>query len=85
MDNYIYSGFSATVEAKQTWQRSGQILIVDDEKEICGLLCYLLSREGLAVLTAHDGNTALRVIRLESPDVLLLDLMAKPFIHLCSP
>lgn len=74
MDNYLCSGFSPTMEAKQTGERSGRILIVDDEKEICALLCHLLKREGLTTLVAYDGDTALRMISYESPDVLLLDL-----------
>ena len=74
MDNYICTGFSPTVEAKQTLERSGRILIVDDENQICALLCHLLEREGLTALVAYDGNTALRMISHESPDVLLLDL-----------
>lgn len=52
----------------------GQILIVDDEKEICGLLCHLLNREGLTTSVAYDGDTALRMMSHESPDALLLDL-----------
>lgn len=63
-----------TEEARQMTGTCGRILIVDDENEICALLCHLLKREGLTALVASDGNTALRMISHESPDVLLLDL-----------
>lgn len=56
-----------------TTKLSSRILIVDDEKSICELLSYLMKREGLTPLVAHEGDTALRIIRFESPDVLIVD------------
>lgn len=51
-----------------------RVLIVDDEKEICLLLAHLLQNEGLDALQAHDGDSALRLARLEEPDVMLVDI-----------
>lgn len=51
------------------------ILVVDDDKEIVRLLRGYLSKAGFAVLTAHDGNTAVHTLRREKPDLILLDLM----------
>jgi len=52
----------------------GRILIVDDEEEIRRLLSRLVAQEGFEPLTVSDGETALDLIRRESPDVLLLDI-----------
>lgn len=54
-------------------EKNDKILIVDDEEDMCALLSHLLKREGFNTLVALDGNTALEMIRLESPGVLLLD------------
>jgi len=52
-----------------------KILIVDDEEDIAELVAYNLAREGFATVKAHDGDTALRKVRLEKPDLVILDLM----------
>ena len=54
---------------------SPRILVVDDEPHLRSALKTLLEGEGFAVLTARDGETALRMSREESPDVVLLDLV----------
>ncbi len=51
------------------------ILVVDDEKNIVRVLKAYLEREGYGVLTAYDGEEALRLARLEAPDLVILDLM----------
>lgn len=51
------------------------ILIVEDELDIAELLQYNLNREGFRVLEAGTGEAALDIIRKESPDLVLLDLM----------
>ncbi len=52
-----------------------KILIVDDEADIVELISYNLEREGYATVKANDGETALRKVRTEKPDLLILDLM----------
>ncbi len=52
-----------------------QILITDDDKQICRILSDLLRREKLETLTAFDGETALSLVRSEYPDLLLVDMM----------
>ncbi len=52
-----------------------RILIVDDDREIARLLRSYLQRERYAVSVAYDGETALQVLRRESPQLMLLDLM----------
>ena len=51
------------------------ILIVDDEPDILELLRYNLMREGFHVGVAATGEEALKLIRTQSPDLVLLDLM----------
>lgn len=52
----------------------GKILIVDDEENICGSLQGILTDEGYDVSVAKDGEAALRMIRSEAPDLILLDI-----------
>ena len=51
------------------------VLVVDDEARIVKLVRDYLERAGFEVLTAHDGEMALQVARLEKPDLIVLDLM----------
>jgi two-component system, OmpR family, alkaline phosphatase synthesis response regulator PhoP len=52
-----------------------RILVVDDDKQIVRLVQSYLEQAGYTVLTAADGATALRTIRTERPDLVVLDLM----------
>lgn len=54
---------------------AGKILIVEDEVELAEVLGYNLRRSGFAVLTAHDGLSACRLVGAERPDLILLDLL----------
>jgi two-component system alkaline phosphatase synthesis response regulator PhoP len=51
------------------------ILIVDDEARIVKLVRDYLERAGFDVIAARDGETALRLARVEQPDLIVLDLM----------
>lgn len=52
-----------------------KILVVDDEKDILELVGLILSGEGMSVLQAQDGLSALEIARKEKPDLILLDIM----------
>ncbi|MEN9609597.1 MAG: hypothetical protein RLZZ628_411 [Bacteroidota bacterium] len=52
-----------------------KILLVDDEKDILDFLSYNLKKHGYEVLTASNGNAALKVAERERPDIILLDIM----------
>jgi len=57
--------------------KSGTVLIIDDEPDALHLFGRMLALSGrnYRVLLARDGREALDVLREESPDVLLLDLI----------
>jgi two-component system nitrogen regulation response regulator NtrX len=50
------------------------ILVVDDEPQIVKLVAGLLQDEGFEVVTAGDGETALKLAAAEVPDLVLLDI-----------
>jgi UDP-3-O-[3-hydroxymyristoyl] N-acetylglucosamine deacetylase len=50
------------------------VLVVDDEPEIRSSLRGILAEEGLRVLEAEDGQQALRLIRRENPELVILDI-----------
>jgi two-component system alkaline phosphatase synthesis response regulator PhoP len=52
-----------------------KILVVDDEVYILHILDFSLGAEGYEVLTAADGDEAIRVARTEKPDLIVLDIM----------
>jgi len=52
-----------------------RILVVDDDKQIVRLIQSYLEKAGYTILTAYDGEDAMRVIRRERPDLIVLDLM----------
>lgn len=52
-----------------------KILVVDDESDILSLVQYNLEKEGFKVITASDGQEALRRIASELPQAIILDLM----------
>ncbi|OZC04500.1 response regulator transcription factor [Rubricoccus marinus] len=54
---------------------SPTILLVDDEPDLVELLQYALENAGYRVLTAGDGEEALRIAEAERPDLAVLDIM----------
>ena len=50
------------------------ILVVDDEESIRFLYREELEDEGYRVITASDGEEALRKLRKEAPDLVTLDI-----------
>ena len=54
---------------------SYKILIADDEPEIRDLLRLYLENEKYEVVEAANGVEALRLIDVEKPDLIMLDIM----------
>ncbi len=51
-----------------------RILVVDDERDICRALEFLLSREGYKVISAYSGQEAIKKIESEDFDLVITDL-----------
>ena len=51
------------------------ILVCDDDKEIVEAIEIYLTQEGYQVLKAYDGEEALRVLKTEQVDLLVIDVM----------
>jgi DNA-binding response OmpR family regulator len=51
------------------------VAIIDDETALVRGLSLTFEREGFRVLSAGDGEQALRLVRRERPDLVILDLM----------
>jgi DNA-binding response OmpR family regulator len=49
------------------------ILVVDDEPAMVGMVGALLGEDGYQIVTAYDGETALRRHADERPDLVILD------------
>ena len=52
-----------------------RILVADDEIYIVHILEFTLTMEGYEVLTAADGEEALRRVEIDRPDLVVLDIM----------
>jgi DNA-binding response OmpR family regulator len=52
-----------------------EVLIVDDDPDIRGMLAFTLAGVGFAVREARDGEEALRQLADRAPDCMVLDLM----------
>ena len=52
-----------------------KILVVDDEKNILDVVKAYLEKEGFNVITATDGETALKILSKETIHLVVLDLM----------
>jgi DNA-binding response OmpR family regulator len=54
---------------------TNSILVIEDEKDIAGLIEYHLKQAGFSVITAFDGPTGLERAKTERPALVILDLM----------
>lgn len=52
-----------------------RVLVVDDDPPSVKMIGFLLREEGYQVLTADNGLAALEIVRRESPDLVILDVM----------
>jgi DNA-binding response OmpR family regulator len=52
-----------------------KIIIIEDDKILSKVLCTELGDAGFEVLPAFDGETGLKLVRSERPDLVLLDLI----------
>jgi CheY-like chemotaxis protein len=52
-----------------------KILLADDDPDVIEVVSILLEDEGHEIVTAKDGAEALEKIKLENPDLVILDLL----------
>lgn len=52
-----------------------KIMVVDDETDIGFVIRKMLEKEGYEVVTAESGEEAIEILKDESPDLILLDVM----------
>lgn len=52
-----------------------RILIIEDDKFLRDLISQKLKKEGFGILEAVDGESGLRIVAEEHPDLILLDLI----------
>lgn len=52
-----------------------RLLIIDDDRDLAGMLVEILELEGYAVSVAGDGESGLQQIEAEPPDLVILDVM----------
>ncbi len=56
-------------------RRSTRVLVVDDDPDILNTLKLYLSEFGYTVIGARSGAEAMRLVNVEPPDIMLVDLM----------
>ncbi len=66
---------SSKLRSGQAARDRHQILVVDDEDDLLELVNYNLTKEGYDVACVGSGEEALKAVRRELPDLIVLDLM----------
>lgn len=54
---------------------NNKILIVEDEKDIRDLIIYALQAKGYETISTDDGEKALKILKENKPDLVILDWM----------
>jgi len=52
-----------------------KILVVDDDSDVLDALTMVLESRGYQVITAQDGIEGLACLKVEKPDLMILDLL----------
>lgn len=52
-----------------------ELLLIDDDQELCELLTSWLSQEGFQVRACHDGLSARKALAEAAPAAVVLDVM----------
>src|SRR6185295_16008917 len=79
LSNYFYGvslvRYAVVVYDEATMITKNKILIVEDEKDIAKLLRYNLEKEKYRVTAANDAESALKMVKKNHPDLIILDIM----------
>lgn len=52
-----------------------KICVIEDNPNLLRQISYVFEQEGYEVATAMDGSEGMRKVRVEKPDLLILDVM----------
>jgi DNA-binding response OmpR family regulator len=52
-----------------------KILVAEDEKQIADMIAFKLTNSGHQVIRARDGEEAMKLVKRELPDLIMLDAM----------
>ncbi len=52
-----------------------RILVIDDDKDICEVVRYIVAQDSHDVLQATNGQEGLKVASEKCPDLIILDIM----------
>lgn len=66
--------YKADIYRRQDFNMPSKILLVDDEREFVQTLSERLLMRDMGSAVAYDGESALEVVREDTPDVIILDL-----------
>src|SRR6202453_4132938 len=66
---------TAPPSSDPTATREARVLLVDDDRELCQMLCEYLQAEHFDVKSVHDGGDALGELELNDFEILILDVM----------
>ena len=58
--------------------KGGLLLVVDDDRSLCGNMTDILSKKGYRVSVAYDGKMAIQKTRENDFDLILLDMKLPP-------
>jgi CheY-like chemotaxis protein len=56
---------------------AGKLLVIDDDRDFRDSVRCLLESEGFAVVEASSGDEGLRLLTLDPPDAIILDIMMR--------
>src|SRR5579872_2712981 len=65
----------AAVTLAPTAEKTARILVVDDEPRMLSMMRRVLEADGYGVVLASDGHSALDILRSDSIDLVILDVM----------
>ena len=52
-----------------------KILVAEDEKQIADMIAFKLTNSGHQVIRAQDGEEAMKLVKRDLPDLIMLDAM----------
>ena len=55
----------------------GEVLIIDDDPDLCAALQAALQADGFAVRCASQGSLGLKMMREDRPDLVFLDIIMR--------